>query len=163
MEKGRLMMVVIIILLVALLGTVVGVAFFVLNAVADMGLPTITEQQIGRTPPPLRATEITRISAGDVITTNVGDANSMRFARFQVQIGIDNTQGPDTIEAERVIREQVDYIRTIALEYVSRTPIEDLMDSDSRGHVRTSIKEHLIRELRIELIVDVTFNEWLIT
>jgi flagellar basal body-associated protein FliL len=163
MEKGRLMMVVIIILLVALLGTVVGVAFFVLREVQNMGLGN-DPGRLGNIPSPnIRAEHITRISAGDSIVTNIGDANSSRFARFQVQVGIDNTQGTATVDAERIIREQVDYIRTVALEYVARTPMEDLMDVEARSHVRTSIKEHLARELNLDLIVDVTFSEWLIT
>jgi len=162
MEKGRLMMVVIIILLVALLGTVVGVAFFVLREVQNMG-GLGNDQNIGERVLVTTATDITRISTGDSIVTNIGDANSMRFARFQVQVGIDNRQGAHTVEAERIIHEQIDYIRTVAMEYVARTPIEDLMDVEARSHVRTSIKEHLIRELRVNLIVDVTFSEWLIT
>jgi len=120
------------------------------------------EAAINASRPTPRPNPIIRIDTGDAIITPVGDADSFRFVRFQLRVGIDNTRGSDSVDAERIVRENVEYIRTIATEYIARTPIEELETAEARTGVRTEILEHLVRELNNALIVDVTFSEWLL-
>ena len=165
MEKSSLMMIVIIVLLVALLGTVVGVTFFAFNMVQQMEAAGPPELGWDRTPRELRPDEINRVMIGDAIITNLASdtGRSSGTARIQVVVGYDNTRGSDSDEISRIITEQMVHIRTVSLAAIQNRTYSDLVARDAMSSLGAEILERLQGDFRTNLIVEVTFFEWIVS
>ena len=164
MEKGNLMMIVIIVLLVALLGTVVGVTFYAFNMVQQMEAAGQGLGDWDRTPRELRIDQINRVLVGDAIITNLASdaGGSSGTARIQVVVGYDNTQGRESDNIARQITEQLTTIRTIALEAIQNSTYQELTARDAMANLGADILLSLQNQFMTNMIVEVRFNEWIV-
>jgi flagellar basal body-associated protein FliL len=163
MEKSSLMMGVIILLLVALLGTIVGVTIFAFSVIRNFDA---TAQQpldgFDRTPRQLLPGEIGRVTMGDPILTNAANENGGvgRVVRIQFSVGFDNTQGSDSTEIETMLDDHMDYIRSMALASIRNRTLSELSDRDGMRLLGDEILETLQNDFRTNMIVAIYFNEW---
>ena len=164
MEKSNLMMIVIIVLLLALLGTIVGVTFYAFRMVQNMEQAA---QDWDRTQRDLRPDEINHVHIGAAIVTNLstdtpgGVANSM--ARVQLVVGYDNTQGRESSDISQVINEQMTLIRMMALDALGSSTYGELTSQDGRSALSRRLLLDLQNEFMTNMIVTVGFYEWMIT
>ena len=165
MEKSNLMMIVIIVLLVALLGTVVGVTFYAFNMVQSIEAQAAAAAAgWDRTPRQLHPDEIGRIMAGESILTNLaGPGGGGNMARIQVVIGYDNTQGRESNDIAELIYDQMTHIRIVALNSIGSRTAEELSAIDGRNVLAAEILDRLQNDFRTNMIVEVSFYEWVIT
>ena len=164
MEKSNLMMIVIIVLLVALLGTVVAVTVFALSAVQEIGTSIHADDGWDRTPRTLLPTQIGRVSIGDPITTNLAaDAGSpSRHIRVNMSIGYDNTQGRESEEKAQMIEAQMDYIRSIILESLRTRSYNEISARDGTRLLQDEILDALQNQFQTNMIVGVFITDWLV-
>ncbi|MCL2398214.1 MAG: flagellar basal body-associated FliL family protein [Defluviitaleaceae bacterium] len=161
-SKGNLMMVVIIVLLVALLGTVVGVAIFAFSAVQDLG-SVAANVDFDRNPRVLLPNEIGRLPVGEPIVTNIsGGVGSSGIARVQAVVGYDQTQGSTSNEMARTLDEQMDFIRGVVIESINSRTYAELSGTEGMRNLSAEVLETLQNAFRTNMIVDVTFREWVI-
>ena len=164
MEKSNLMMIVIIVLLLALLGTVVGVAFFAFNMVQGMEAASAGagfERQV-RT---LHPDEINHVMVGSEITTNLaneGGSISNHFIRAQLVVGYDNTQGRDSENAAELIEENMTAIRMMAIDSISSRTFAELSSPGGRIALQDELLYALQNDFRTNMVVSVGFYEWMI-
>lgn len=108
MEKNKLMMIVIIILLVVLLGTIVGISFYVMNTVKNSEPdPTVT--------PPVQTDvgwgDLTTFSVGEIKRNLLKEGNTSRYiqATFSFEINTTTKDGEDLLallgEKDHVVRD----------------------------------------------------------
>jgi flagellar basal body-associated protein FliL len=162
MERSSLMMVVIIVLLVALLGTIVGVAFYAFNMMQNIDAQTaLVDRGQVRV---VRPEDVGRIPVGSAIITNIVSETgaSGRVARIEVVVGYDQTDGRNSEEIARRINGQLDYIRSIALQSIRTHTYEELSRIDAMDNLSEELLEALQNEFNTNLIVAVTFNEWIV-
>jgi len=165
MEKSNLMMIVIIVLLVALLGTVVGVTFYAFNMVQNMEqAATRAAEGFDRTPRQLTPEEIGRVMIGDAIITNLAtdDGRSGGTARIQVVVGYDNTDGRESDEMRERLEEQITYIRMVAMDRIGSRTFVELTAPGARERLSEEILEILVNEFMTNMIVEVGFYEWIV-
>ena len=163
MEKSNLMMIVIIVLLVALLGTVVGVTIYAFNLVQNM-------EQAGargdwdREPRHLTVDEINRVMVGsDIITNLATDGPGVgNVVRTQVVVGYDNTQGRESEDISQRIESNITFIRTAALESLSTRTSQELSTRHGREALAAELLLTLQEEFMTNMIVEVSFYEWII-
>ena len=164
MEKSNLMMIVIIVLLVALLGTVVGVVFYAFGLIRDMEAAGVG-QGFERSVRTLQADQINQVMIGEPIVTNLARADgglSNSIARVQVVVGYDNTQGRESDDANALINDNMTVIRMIALDSIGRRTVEELSSQGGRDALRDELLETLQNDFRSNMIVSVGFYEWII-
>jgi len=166
MEKSSLMMIIIIALLVALLATVVGVTLFAFNMVQNMETSTQhVEQGRDRTPRELTPEQITRVAIGDSIITNLATEGGSGFsgvARVQILVGYDNTQGSESVEIANRIDSQTTLIRTITLAALQERSYQELTTRGAMEALGADILERLQNDFNTNMIVEVSFYEWMI-
>ena len=166
MEKSNLMMIVIIVLLVALLGTVVAVTLYAFNMVQNMETMAAHDGGWDRSVRTLLPGEITYVMIGDPITTNLSTADGGargNLARLQLTVGFDNTQGSESDDMATRLEEQAVSIRMMALDIVGNRTIDELSAQGARDVLAAEILEILQHDFRTNMIVSVGFYEWLIT
>ena len=165
MEKSNLMMIVIIVLLVALLGTIVGVTFYAFNMVRGMEAAAANAAGWDRTQRVLHPDEIGRIVIGDPIVTNLYTAGSGAggHARIQIIVGYDQTQGRESSDMAQLINEQMDTIRTIALASIRNYTMQELAARNGMDILAAELLETLQNDFRTNMIVEISFREWMIT
>lgn len=164
MEKSNLMMIVIIVLLVALLGTVAGVTVYAFNMIRAMENVQHPDHW-DRTPRELHPDEIGRVVAGDSILTNLsteGGASSA-VARIQVVVGFDSTQGRESDEMEELIMENMLYIRTTALDAIGSRTYQQISAPGGRDELAAELLQRFQDDFRTNMIVDISFYDWIIT
>ncbi|MCL1998320.1 MAG: flagellar basal body-associated FliL family protein [Turicibacter sp.] len=166
MGKSNLMMIIIIFLLVVLLGTVVGVAFFALNTVQNMeAAAAAAAQGFDRSPRQLRPDEIGRFMVGEPIVTNIanefGSANPV--TRIQIVIGYDLTRGQESTDIAQTIEENIIHIRTVALNTIGSRTYQELTASDGMANLSAELLDRLQNDFGTNLIVEISFYEWIIT
>ena len=164
MEKSNLMMIVIIVLLVALLGTVVAVTVFALSAVQEIGASVHADDSWDRTPRTLLPTQIGRISIGDAISTNLAAdaASPSRHIRVNMSVGYDNTQGRESEEMADMLAEQMDYIRSIILESLRARTYSEISARDGTQLLQDEILLALQHRFQTNMIVGVYITDWLV-
>ena len=164
MEKSSLMMIVIIFLLVALLGTIVGVTFYAFNMVQNMEAQAAGfgfERQVRV----LHPDDISYIMIGEPITTNLaaeGGAIGNHMARVQLAVGYDNTQGRESNEAAQLIQENMTVIRMMAIDALGNRTFQELSTQGSRNELAYELLYSLQNDFRSNMIVSVGFYEWMI-
>lgn len=165
MEKSKVMMIIIIVLLVALLGTVVGVAFYIMNMVRNTQTTpneyTATTDHITKH---LKPEEITKVSLGDSILTNLakGEDGKSYIARIKVLVGYDNTVKKESDAFAEVLTNNMEFMRSIALSCLRNSTYEDLTSDGGESALADRIKTMLQSEFDTTLIVNVYFDDWLI-
>lgn len=165
MEKSNLMMVVIIVLLVALLGTVVGVTFYAFNMVQSMERAA-AQGALGweREVRTLRPDEIGRVTVGDAIITNLATegGGSGGTARIQVVIGFDNTQSRESQDTYAMINEHISHIRNVALASIQGRSYNEMTSRDAMRDLGDELLERLQNDFQSNMIVEVSFSEWIV-
>jgi len=165
MEKSNLMMIVIIVLLVALLGTVVGVTFYAFNMVQRMEAAA-HQAELGweREARVMHPDEINRIEVGDAIVTNlVSETGGTRgTARIQVVVGYDNTMERESVEISEMLNEHIAYVRTVSLEAIQNSTYNELTARGAMAALAEEILYRLQNDFRSNMIVEVSFIEWII-
>jgi flagellar basal body-associated protein FliL len=161
MEKGKLMMVIIIVLLVVLLGTVLAVSFYVMNLVSKQAEASGLNPQSEYAGKVLTQDEITKVTLGDAITTNLakGPDNKDHVAKLRVVIGYDNTVKEESAAFEATINANLEYARAVALACIYSSTFEELSNPDGMANLANKIKEQLQDAFKTNLIVDVYFSE----
>lgn len=164
MERSNLMMVVIIILLVLLLFSIVGVAVFAFSAMQDLGNVTAIHQEFDRSPRALMPNEIGRLPVGEPVVTNVsGGIGGSGMARIHAVVGYDQTQGNASSEIARTLDDQMDFVRSIIIESINNRTYDELSGTEGMRNLSAEVLYTLQTEFRTNMIVDVTFREWVIT
>ena len=165
MEKSNLMMIVIIVLLVALLGTVVGVTFFAFNMVRTMEAQVL-EGGFDGTQRPVRPDQINHVMIGEPITTNLATGAgtiSNHMARVQLVVGYDNTQGRESDNIAALIDSQMTYLRMVALDSIANRTFAELTTQGGRDALTAELLEAFQNDFQTNMIVSVGFYEWLIS
>ena len=164
MEKSSLMMIIIIALLVALLATVVGVTLFAFNAFQNMETAAHADHSWVREERILHPEQITRIPIGDSIITNLASdgGNFGGVARVQVLVGYDNTQGSDSNAIASRINDQMTLIRTITLAALQERSYQELTARGAMDDLGADILYRLQNDFMTNMIVEVSFYEWMI-
>lgn len=166
MEKGKLMMIIIILLLVVLLGTVVGVSFYVMSLVKNQAAATDVQSTSSNehVVKNLSQSEITKISLGDAIVTNLIDSpnGTAHFAKMKVLVGYDNTVKTDSEAFATMLTNDLTFARSIALACIRNYTYEDLNASGGDAVLANDIKEKMQDQFNTTLIVDVYFDDWLL-
>ena len=163
MEKSNLMMIVIIVLLVALLGTVVGVTFFAFNMMRSMEAQAAEFERAQRY---LHPDEITHVMIGDAIVTNLASEAgtiSNNIASVRLVVGFDNTMGRESETVAELINEHMTYIRMVALASLGSRTFSELNNQGGRDALSAELLETLQNDFRTNMIVSVGFYEWIIS
>ena len=162
MEKGKLMMVVIIALLVLLLGTVLAVSFYILNMVNQAASAEAQGTQSESVSKELTQDDLTKVPLGAAITTNLakGADGKSHMAKIGVVVSFNNTVEVESEAFAATLNNSLDYARSIALACIYSSTIEELSDPDGIANLANIIKEKLIDAFGTTLITDVFFNEW---
>ena len=167
MEKSKLMMIFIIVLLLALLGTVVAVSLYVMSMVRNMdgGLAGLGQPTRPSPTRVLTAEEINNITIGSPLTTNLAyrDGGGRRMIRAQIMVGYDSTQGSDSAAVRSLIENEAEFIRAVLLMEISNSYYEELSASGGRAILADRILRRLQDEYNNNLIVQVVFIDWIIT
>lgn len=163
MERSNLMMVIIIFLLVALLGTIVGVLIYAFSMFQNMdgdGFGLNWDREMVRE---LRPEEINRMVL-EHTTTNVPNENGTitHAARIQVVIGYDNTQRRESDDIRERLEQQRVLLQSTALSIISRTTQETLNAPNGRDLLADAILEALRDAFNTHLIAEVTFLDWFV-
>jgi flagellar basal body-associated protein FliL len=163
MERSNLMMIIIIFLLVALLGTIVGVliyAFSVFQGFDEDGRPPWDREAIRRE---LEPEEINRIELSHTLTNVANEDGSItHVARIQVVIGYDNTAGRDSNDIGERLRNQTLFLQSTVLSQISNMTREVLAGPHGREVLRDALLETLRDAFNTHLIADILFLDWFV-
>ncbi len=156
-DKNRIMMILILVLLVVLLGTIVGVSFYamkILNAGAQAQQKPV---EVSR----LSVDEIDTVSMGDPISTNLkstGD-DKEHVARMSISVGIDNTDKKKSPATLQKVQDKIVVARDIALSTIMNTTYDDLMRPDGYDILKNQILAKLQETFNDNLIVEVYISD----
>ncbi len=159
MEKNKVMMIVIIVLLFVLLGTVVGVGFYAINALSS------DEQQISESEkavPKLKPHEITVVHVNDAIAVNLQpgeDGSDSHYARIKISVGVNNLE-KDSAEFITMLQEREVLIKDLAIDVLRSKTYESLSRPDSIELLKMEMLERLREKFDTNLIVDVIVSEF---
>ena len=167
MEKSNLMMIVIIVLLVALLGTVVGVTIYAFRMVQSIEAQADGTRGPGfdRNVRPIYPEEITHVLVGEPITSNLVSAtggHSNHIARVQVVVGYDNTRSAESEEVAQMIEDNMITIRLMAMDMIARRSAAEMTSIDGRDALRDELLTALQNDFRTPLIVSVGLYELIV-
>lgn len=158
MEKGKAMMIVIIVLLVILLGTIFGVSFYAFKTLnspeANNTLKPVNSGKV------LTPSEIYTYQLASPIAVNlaVGADGSEHSASVEVGIGIDNTDKKESPAFITLIESQEVVVRDVVISVLRSKTIEQMSQPDSQEAIKQEILEKLCMEFNTNLIYDVYFG-----
>ncbi len=156
-NKGKTMMIVIIVLLAILIVTIFGVSIYAIKMIqaTDDGSSTNTIAQAKN----LDQSEIYSFSLTDPIAVNlaVGTDGQEHSASVELGIGIDKTTKESTsfitlMESQEVV------IRDTIISVLRNKTVEDLRQRDAQEAIGEEILEKLRAEFNTDLIYDVYFG-----
>ena len=162
MDRGKVMMTVIIVLLVLLLGAVVGVSIYLIR--------TIDTSTNGNGPGPYlpggvtglpSTSDIELVSLGGNFTLNLAASPNghQGSARISVEVGLDSRHA----EWESVrdqIRRQEAIARSVVIEVFRSLTIEELRSPEGMNMAGEIVSNRLQETFASHLIVSVVFGEW---
>ena len=163
MDKSKLMMIIIIALLVLLLGTVVGVTFYLINLVGDDS-PEDFHYVIEAPPPPnLSLLDLIEVPLGDRITVNlaIGASGTSDLVSAEVVLGIDNTG--DEGEAQEFadeVNERMRLARGIVIDVFNGLTYDEIRTPEGRAMAQEEVKLRLQQSFNSNLIIVVEFSDW---
>ncbi|MDR1663305.1 MAG: flagellar basal body-associated FliL family protein [Clostridiales bacterium] len=164
MEKGKLMMIIIIALLVLLLGTVIGVTLYVTSLVNSRLIETNgsnagTDSQIVKK---LERSEITPLSLGEPFQLNLqkGTDGKDHFIGISVSVGYDNTQKDDSTALGELLANDVFKVRSIVSACIYSKTYDDLRyNSNGLSDLSAEILGRLQEEYNTSLIYEVILGD----
>jgi flagellar basal body-associated protein FliL len=164
MEKGKLMMVIIIALLVILLGAVVGVSIYVMNLINSQTTIADVVNAQSQIATSLSIDEKASMSLGDAIVTNLatGADGRKHFISVNGYIAYDirDKKASDTFATK--LTNNIHIARSIALACIISSTYEDLRDPDGMSILADRITRRLQEEFETNLIVDVYLSDFLL-
>jgi flagellar basal body-associated protein FliL len=161
MDKGKVMMTVIIVLLVLLLVAVVGVSIFLVNSINTEQVttgngerPTITGDL-----PPTR--DIQLVTLGTNLTLNLATSpNGHRgSARISVEVGLDGRQAEWESTRDQIVRQE-SMARQVVIGVFQSLTVEELRSPEGKANASEIIMRQLQDLFESHLIVSVVFGEW---
>ena len=165
MDKSKLMMIIIIALLVILLGTVIAVTVFLIGTVGGDGgeqpplvVAALPQQQ-------LSISELEPINLGDSpIATHLayGADGRARQVRAEVIIGIDPRDEDAFEEFMSNFGPRVRFARSIAITIFNGLTYEQVRTPEGQAMVAEMIRDSLQEAFNTNLIVAVSFSEWVV-
>jgi len=165
MDKSKIMMFIIIGLLVVLLGTVVGVTFYLINLVGDDNQEAFNYVAEPPPPPNLNLMNLIEVSLGERITTNlaIGERGTSDSVVAEVVLGINNT-GDESEVAEFIedINNRIRFARGVVIDVFSGLTYEQVRTTEGRNAVQEEVKLSLQDAFGTNLIIVVHFSEWIV-
>ena len=163
MDKSKLMLFIIIGLLVALIGTVVGVTIFLFGMLGNEN-----PDEFHVTPPPvlespLRVMDLEEVPLGEVMTTNLAAGPDGRAGGVRVAV-VANVNG--TIDADELytfiaaFNARMGTARGVVIEVFSGLTFDDVRTTEGMNAAQEEIRIRLQETFDTSLIVDVNFSEW---
>lgn len=159
MEKGKTMMIAIIVLLVILLATICGVSYVMIttlksNDATTAGSKPITSGKV------LDPAEIYTYQLASPIAINlaVGSDGVQHSASVEIGIGIDNTDKKNSANFITLIQTQEVVVRDVVISVLRSKTIDEMNQPDSQEVIRQEILEKLCVEFNSDLIYDVYFG-----
>jgi len=165
MEKNKMMMIVIIILLVLLLGTIVGVSLYALNAIGSGAEAEADNTEWSVSGPAVRlgVDEITKVPLTSAISTNlrISEDGLNHYVRINFSIGINNTNKADSNELILKLQDNEVVIRDAIYQILRNKTYEDMANTeeDSLRIIKDEIKGKLQDIFQSNLIVEIYISE----
>jgi flagellar basal body-associated protein FliL len=162
MDKSKQMMIIIIALLVLLLGTVVGVAVYVVSIVNS---PSIGADAVVPDRESITRDEVTSVPLGsEPIVTNIPSTTGTRsrFIRVNGWVGYDNTQAKLSDEFGELLNDNIHFARSIMLACVKASTYEELNTPDGLMNLESKILTRLQQEFESSLIVEVRIDDFVL-
>lgn len=161
MEKNKVMMISIIVLLVALLGTVVGVAFWVLKNMKTVENPedaAIDTPQIVE----LKREQITPVDFSDPISTNLLsiDDGENHVIRVKIGVGVNNIDKKVSEKFLVTLSDNEAKVRDTVIDILHNKTSIELLKPDGQVNLKAEILESLQEVFNNNLIVEVNMSEW---
>ena len=162
MDKSKLMMIIIISLLVLLLGTVVGVTFYLINLVGD-GAPEDFHVVDEQAPPPnIGFMDLVEVPLGR-ITTNlaIGERGTSDTVMLEVILGVNNTVDQSEIdEFVEQMNDRIGFARGQVNTVFGGLTYEEVRTPEGQKAAQEEITSRLQAAFQTNLIIDVQFSEW---
>lgn len=164
MEKGKLMMIIIIALLVLLLGTIGAVSFIVFSRLGQMNAGSETPNEASASAEvvetPLKAADIKTVPLTSPITTNLlkGQDGNEHLIRVDISLGVNNTDkklSPTTIQ---MFIDKEPIVRDICNTIIRNTTYEEILSSDGEEALKETIRTKLSEEFDTNLLVAIYFQ-----
>lgn len=156
MEKSKLMMIAIIVLLVILLVTI-GVGFFLtFKHLGNNSVETVEENK-----EPVKQENIELISYDDSIYTNLrtGDDNKDHVIRLGFSLGVDVTDKKESDAFKTALADKTPVVKDVIIGVLRNKTFEELQKSDAQAILREEILEKLQQEFDTNLIVTVYLSD----
>ncbi len=157
-NKGKAMMIVIIVLLSILIVSIVGVGFFTMKAFKTSAT---VEKQIDVTQNKvLDAKDVFTYELKNPIAVNlaIGTDQQQHSASVEIGIGIDNTDKKNSPTFITLIQAQEVVVRDVVISVLRTKTIDEMSSLDSQELIRQEILEKLRTEFNSELIYSVYFG-----
>ncbi|MCL2216340.1 MAG: flagellar basal body-associated FliL family protein [Defluviitaleaceae bacterium] len=164
MDKSKLMMIIIIALLVLLLGTVVGVTFYLINLVGDES-PDFQQAEDRTLPPNLSLMDLVEIPLGERFSTNlaIGEHGTSDTVLASIVLGINNTGEQGEIDDfVDDVNDRIRMARGIVLDVLGERTYEQVRTPEGRNAAAEEIKLRLQAAFSTNLIILVEFPEWFV-
>ncbi len=162
MEKNKIMMIAIIVLLVLLLGTIVGVSVFALKYlsgkdVEDTSLNAPPAQEVKM----LKPNEIEVINLQDPLNCNllIGADNVEHIVQVKIGVGVDNTDKKKSPETIANVTANDTVIRDLAIGVIKKLQYQDLIRPDGQDILRDKLFKAIQGAFADNLIVTVYVSD----
>jgi len=161
MDKGKVMMTVIIVLLVLLLGAVVGVSIFLIRSfdnAPDSPHASIESGAVSGLP---STSDIELVSLGGNFTLNLATSPNGHTgsARISVEVGLDSRHAEWTSIRDQIGRQEA-IARNVVIEVFRSLTIEELRSQEGMNMAGEIVTNRLQDMFESHLIVSVVFGEW---
>jgi flagellar basal body-associated protein FliL len=163
MDKSKLMMIIIIALLVLLLGTVVGVTFYLINLVGDDG--NFNPHAIEEVASPVNLTlrDLDEVPLGTRMSVNlaIGERGTSDTAAFEIVLGINGTGDRSEVDALIAdINARQGMARGIVIGVFGDLTYDEVRTPEGRSAAAEEAMTRLQTAFASPLIVLVEFSEW---
>jgi len=165
MDKSKLMMVIIIVLLVLLLGTVVGVTFYLINLVGDSGT-TIEARELDdrddRVGRPFSLMDIDEVPMDQMmVNLAIGPRGTSDFVMVEVVIGVDNRGDASELAAFKTnLNNRLRLASGIVNTVFGELTYEEVRTTEGQSATEEEIMRRLQTAFETNLILQVSFSEF---
>ncbi len=161
MEKNKIMMVAIIILLVAVIGAVVGVGLMVVRSLGKEDVDAEGSLEYKG----VSHLELELVGIDGPISTNLltGEDRVPHTVRLDLSISVVNSEETleESTELIALLQNKKVVIKSIVLDYVKKKTYEEIMKTDAKEKLENEIKEKLQIEFETNLIYSVEIFEFI--
>ncbi len=157
-NKGKAMMIIIIVLLSVLIISIFGVSFYALKMLnGNNSNETTVDMNTGRV---LTPAEITTYDLASPISVNLatGTDGVRHSMSVEVGIGIDNTDKKESPSFLTLIQSQEVVVRDVIISVLRTKTVEEMQQIDSQEAIKQEILDKLRAEFSTNLIYSVYFG-----